>query len=147
MVELIAHHPEPDERLALRFETDADHFAVWSVRAVEEAPGMMSGQRVFAHGDALDQRASALGQSLPAQAELHRLPAADAWGLLPVDDAAVLCADFVADDPTTGTGALCRTLDLPMAPAPAFGAGAAWSIAWAATPPDEHGLVDAFFAL
>lgn len=144
-LELIAYSKTTDERVAIRFATDAEEYGVWFARArAGESPTRHAGLRAYVRADAIDQQATAFVQQLPEQRELYRVAAASAAGLAPVSGSSLMCADFAADDPNDGTGSPCAALPLDTTAAPTFDDDGAFSIEWVALPAGQGGLIDAF---
>lgn len=144
-LELISYRKDLDERVAFRFETWEEEAAFWLVRARPgDSPGEIAALRVYATLDTVDQQATALVQAPPHHSEVFRLTGSDESGLAPVPFTTVMCADFLAEDPTQGQGAPCNGLPLMATPPPAFDLSGEFSIEWAAVPAGEGGLLDAF---
>jgi len=144
-IELISYRKDLDERVALRFETREEQAAFWLVRARPGAsPGEIAALRVYATLDTVDQQATAFIQAPPHHDEVYRLTGTNESSLAPVPFSTVMCADFLAEDPTQGDGAPCEELKLMATPAPAFDAAGEFSIEWAALPAGAGGLLDAF---
>lgn len=144
-VELMAYSKLRDERVAIRFTTDELEYGLWLVRVrASESPDRYVGLRAFVHGDSVDQTASVYLQQLGDDAPyLEQADGADSAGLAPVAGSTLHCVDFLAEDPLQGVDQTCPGLELVATTAPGFDADGAFSIAWAAAPFGQGGLLDA----
>ncbi|MBL4683687.1 MAG: hypothetical protein JKY37_03790, partial [Nannocystaceae bacterium] len=143
-VELVAYSKLRDERVAIRFTTDEQEYALWMVRVrASESSDRYLGLRAFVHGDAVDQTASVYLQRLGEdEPYLEQADGADSASLAPVAGSTLLCVDFLGEDPLDGVDKTCPGLELLSTTAPGFDADGAFSIAWAAAPSGEGGLLD-----